>query len=123
MLISIIVPVYNVESYLPTCIESLVNQTYRNIEIVLVDDGSPDNCPALCDLYAAKDSRIKVIHKTNGGQSDARNFGLAEASGEYIMFVDSDDIIVPYAVEEAVKTSTNESADLVIAAVAKIVPA
>lgn len=93
MLISIIVPIYNVERYLPTCVESLVNQTYQNIEIVLVDDGSPDNCPALCDEYAQIDNRVRVIHKANGGLSDARNAGLVEASGEYILFVDSDDYI------------------------------
>ena len=90
-LISVIVPIYNVESYLDRCIESIVNQTYKNLEIILVDDGSPDNCPAMCDAWAARDSRIQVIHKENGGLSDARNAGLAAASGEYIAFADSDD--------------------------------
>ncbi len=92
-LISIIVPVYNVEKYLDRCVESIVNQTYTNIEIILVDDGSPDNCPTICDEWAKKDNRIRVIHKANGGLSDARNAGLAVASGEYIAFVDSDDWI------------------------------
>ena len=92
-LISVIVPVYKVEPYLDRCVESIVNQTYRNLEIILVDDGSPDNCPAMCDAWAEKDSRIKVIHKENGGLSDARNAGMAAASGELIGFVDSDDWI------------------------------
>lgn len=92
-LISIIVPVYNVEKYINKCIESIVNQTYKNLEIILVDDGSPDNCPKMCDDWAEKDSRIKVIHKTNGGLSDARNAGLSVASGDYIAFIDSDDFI------------------------------
>ncbi len=92
-LISIIVPVYNVEKYLDRCVESIVNQTYTNLEIILVDDGSPDNCPAICDEWSKKDNRIKVIHKENGGLSDARNIGLAVAAGDYIAFVDSDDWI------------------------------
>ncbi len=92
-LISIIVPIYKVEKYLNKCIESIVNQTYKNLEIILVDDGSPDNCPAMCDEWAKKDSRIKVIHKENGGLSDARNVGMAIATGDYIGFVDSDDWI------------------------------
>ena len=90
-LISVIVPVYKVEAYLDRCVQSIVNQTYQNLEIILVDDGSPDNCPAMCDAWAAKDSRIKVIHKENGGLSDARNAGMAVAAGEYISFLDSDD--------------------------------
>lgn len=94
-LISVIVPVYKVEKYLDCCVQSIVDQTYRNLEIILVDDGSPDNCPAMCDAWAAKDSRIKVIHKENGGLSDARNAGMVEATGLYIGFVDSDDYIAP----------------------------
>ena len=90
-LISVIVPVYNVEAYLDRCVESLVAQTYKNIEIILVDDGSPDNCPAICDKWAAEDDRIHVIHKENGGLSDARNVGLKDAKGDWVMFVDSDD--------------------------------
>lgn len=92
-LISIIVPIYNVEQYLEKCIDSIVNQTYTNLEIILVDDGSPDNCPAICDEWKKRDSRIRVIHKENGGLSDARNAGLAVATGEYLGFVDSDDWI------------------------------
>ena len=90
-LISVIVPVYKVEKYLDRCVQSIVDQTYRNLEIILVDDGSPDNCGAMCDAWAEKDNRIKVIHKENGGLSDARNAGMAAATGEYIAFVDSDD--------------------------------
>lgn len=90
-LISVIVPVYKVEKYLDRCVQSIADQTYRNLEIILVDDGSPDNCGAMCDTWAEKDSRIRVIHKENGGLSDARNAGLEVATGEYISFVDSDD--------------------------------
>ena len=92
-LISVIVPVYNVEKYLDRCVESIVNQTYTNLEIILVDDGSPDNCPAMCDAWAERDNRIKVIHKENGGVSSARNIGIKAATGDYISFVDSDDYI------------------------------
>lgn len=91
--ISVIVPIYKVEDYLHRCVESIINQTYTNLEIILVDDGSPDNCSKICDEYAEKDSRIKVIHKKNGGLSDARNAGLLIATGEYISFIDSDDYI------------------------------
>ena len=93
--ISVIIPVYKVEKYLDNCIKSIVAQTYRNLEIILVDDGSPDNCPAMCDAWAKKDNRIKVIHKENGGLSDARNVGMAAATGDFIGFVDSDDWISP----------------------------
>lgn len=92
-LISIIVPVYKTEKYLDRCIESIINQTYINLEIILVDDGSPDNCPSMCDGWVEKDSRIKVIHKENGGVSSARNAGLDIAKGDYVGFVDSDDYI------------------------------
>lgn len=94
-LISVIVPVYKVEAYLDKCISSIVNQTYTNLEIILVDDGSPDNCPAICDAWAAKDNRIKVIHKENGGLSDARNAGMKIVTGELLGFVDSDDWVEP----------------------------
>lgn len=91
--ISVIVPIYKVEPYLRKCLDSIVNQTYRNLEIILVDDGSPDNCGAICDEYAAKDQRVRVIHKANGGLSSARNAALEIATGAYIGFVDSDDWI------------------------------
>lgn len=92
-LISVIVPVYKVESYLHRCLDSIINQSYKNLEIILVDDGSPDNCPAICDEYAAKDNRIKVVHQENKGLSAARNAGLDIATGDYVAFVDSDDWI------------------------------
>lgn len=91
--LSVVVPIYNVEKYLVKCIQSIVNQDYLNLEIILVDDGSPDSSPQICDEWAKIDSRIKVIHKTNGGLSDARNIGIEVASGEYITFVDGDDFI------------------------------
>lgn len=90
-LISVIIPVYNVEKYLSQCLESVLCQTYRNLEIILVDDGSTDNSPSICDSYKEKDSRIKVIHKENGGLSDARNSGIISSTGEYVLFLDSDD--------------------------------
>lgn len=94
MKVSFILPIYNVEKYLGECVESILQQTYRDFEVVLVDDGSPDNSPALCDAYAEKDSRIRVVHKQNGGLSDARNAGLEVAKGDYVIFVDSDDFWV-----------------------------
>lgn len=97
MKISVIVPVYNVESYLARCVDSILTQTYENLEVILVDDGSKDNSGVICDGYAAKDPRVKVIHKENGGLSSARNCGLEAATGEYIAFVDSDDWIEPDA--------------------------
>ena len=98
-LISVIVPIYKVEPYLDRCVRSIVGQTYKNLEIILVDDGSPDKCPAMCDAWAERDQRIKVIHKTNGGLSDARNAGLLTATGKYIAFVDSDDWIHLHFIE------------------------
>lgn len=98
-LISVIVPVYRVEPFLPRCLDSLRNQTYRNLEILLVDDGSPDNCGKICDEYAEKDRRFRVIHKENGGLSSARNAGLDAATGELVGFVDSDDWIAPQMYE------------------------
>lgn len=92
-LISVIVPIYNTEKYLCKCVDSIINQTYTNLEIILVNDGSSDNCGKICDEYAKKDNRIKVIHKLNGGLSDARNVGIKKAKGKYISFVDSDDYI------------------------------
>lgn len=97
--ISVIVPVYKVEAYLPHCVESLLSQTYKDFEIILVDDGSPDTCPALCDEYAKKYSNIHALHKENGGLSDARNAGMTAAKGEYVTFVDSDDYVHPAYLE------------------------
>ena len=97
--ISIIVPVYKVELFLEECIDSILEQTYRNLEIILINDGSPDNCGKICDEYAIKDERIKVIHKKNGGLSDARNAGIENCLGEYIAFIDSDDILHPEFIE------------------------
>lgn len=113
-LISVIVPIYKVENYICKCIESIINQTYSNIEIILVDDGSPDNCPAICDSYCKKDKRIKVIHKENGGLSDARNAGLDFAKGKYILFIDSDDYIKPEMIELMYKTIISDNSDMVI---------
>ena len=93
--ISVIVPIYKVEAYLDKCVQSIVDQTYTNLEIILVDDGSPDRCGQMCDAWAAEDSRIRVVHKENGGLSDARNAGLAVATGQLISFIDSDDWIDP----------------------------
>lgn len=111
-LISIIIPVYNVEEYLDKCVESIVNQTYENLEIILVDDGSPDNCPAMCDEWAMKDSRIKVIHKTNGGLSDARNCGIDVSTGDYIYFIDSDDYISVDAIEKLYNVLSDNNCDI-----------
>ena len=93
--VSVIIPVYKTEPYLRKCVDSVVNQTYRNLEIILVDDGSPDGCGAICDEYASKDDRVKAIHQENGGASRARNAGLDVATGDYVGFVDSDDWIEP----------------------------
>lgn len=94
-LISVVVPIYKIDRYLGVCIESVLNQTYTNLEIILVDDGSPDRCPEICDLYAKKDTRIKVIHKRNGGLVSARKAGILSATGKYIGYVDGDDWIGP----------------------------
>ena len=112
-LISVIVPVYKVEEYLDRCVQSIVDQTYPNLEIILVDDGSPDNCPAMCDAWAAKDPRIKVIHKENGGLSDARNAGMAAATGEYLGFVDSDDFIAPEMYQMLLERMIADGSDIV----------
>lgn len=109
--VSIIVPVYNVEPYLDSCIQSLINQTLTDIEIILVDDQSPDNCPALCDEYAQQDKRIHVIHKQNGGLGYARNSGMAAATGEYIAFCDSDDFMDLNAYEVCYNAAKQTNAD------------
>lgn len=116
-LITVIVPIYKVEPYLDRCVRSIVDQTYTNLEIILVDDGSPDNCPTMCDAWAAKDSRIKVIHKANGGLSDARNAGLAAATGDYIAFVDSDDWIAPEMLERLYEAIQRDESDIAACAV------
>ena len=110
--ISIIIPIYKVEQYLEQCVESVTRQTYQKLEIILVDDGSPDQCGIMCEKWAKKDQRIKVIHKENGGLSDARNAGLQAASGTYIAFVDSDDLIAPTMMEQLLHGLEQEKADI-----------
>ena len=118
--ISIIVPVYKVEKYLDKCVQSVINQTYGNIEIILVDDGSPDACPAMCDNYAKQDSRIRVIHKSNGGLSDARNAGIREALADYLLFVDSDDFIDLDTCERFIRAMGNYLPDIVVGNARKV---
>lgn len=113
VLISVIIPVYNVEEYLCECVNSVINQTYKNLEIILIDDGSTDSSGKICDDYAKKDKRITVIHKKNEGPSKTRNIGLRNAKGEYIYFIDSDDYITEDAIESFVSTAKSNSADLV----------
>lgn len=112
--ISIVVPVYKVERYLNQCVESLIHQTFSNIEIVLVDDGSPDRCPQLCDEWSTRDARVRVIHKKNGGLSDARNAGIDAGIGEYILFVDSDDFVKENMCEKLLETAEDTQSDMVI---------
>lgn len=113
-LISVIVPVYLVEKYLRRCVDSILAQTYTNLEVILVDDGSPDDSPAICDEYAERDKRIRVIHKPNGGLSSARNAALdSPPSGEYLFFLDSDDFLHPYTIETLVRIAGETGADLV----------
>ena len=114
-LVSIIVPVYGTEAYLTACIDSICNQTYKNIQIILVDDESPDKSPEICDFYAQKDSRITVIHQKNTGVSGARNAGMKCAIGDYVMFVDSDDELYINAVESLLKNASLYKADIVSA--------
>ena len=116
-MISVIVPVYKVEPYLDRCVKSVVDQTFSDLEIILVDDGSPDNCPAMCDAWAARDSRVRVIHKPNGGLSDARNTGMAAATGEYISFVDSDDWIAAEMLERLIQALERDQSDIAACAV------
>lgn len=115
-LISVILPIYRVENYLMQSIESLIKQSYKNIEIILVDDGSPDNCPDICDQYALADSRIKVLHKKNGGVSSARNAGLKASSGTFIYFMDPDDLLTPRFLEYMYQTMITEDCDMVVCA-------
>ena len=114
ILISLIVPIYNVEQYLRRCVDSLINQTYHNLEIILVDDGSPDRCGEICDEYAKKDSRVVVVHKPNGGLSDARNKGLDVATGDFVMFIDSDDWIELNTCEIVQNIICDNRVDLVV---------
>lgn len=114
MKVSIIVPVYGVEAYLNACVESIVTQTYRDLEIFLVDDGGKDNCPVMCDEWAKKDNRIIVIHKENGGQGTARNASLDRMTGDYVLFVDSDDRMKPTMVEEMLNATDSGQIDLVL---------
>ncbi|HHU48190.1 MAG TPA: glycosyltransferase, partial [Clostridiales bacterium] len=113
-LVSIIIPVYNVEPYLEHCLESIINQTYKNLQIIIVNDGSTDNSPAICDKFAEKDNRIVVIHKKNGGVSSARNVGLGISQGSYILFVDSDDWIETDMVEHLINISIETNVDVVL---------
>ena len=112
-LLSIIVPIYNVEQYVDKCIQSILNQTYQNLEIILVDDGATDRSGSIADSYAAKDKRIKVLHKENGGISDARNYGLDHVTGDYILFVDSDDFIENTMCERLFAVANSTNADMV----------
>ena len=111
--VSIIIPVYKCERYLDDCLASVLSQTYTNLDIILVDDGSPDACPAMCDSYAEKDERVRVVHQENQGLSGARNSGLRVAAGEYVQFLDSDDTLVSTAVEQSVRALQKSDADVV----------
>lgn len=116
-LISIVVPVYKVEKYLQECVNSLLQQTYPNIEIILVDDGSPDKCPAICDAYAKSNFQIKVVHQLNAGLSAARNTGVEHATGQYICFVDSDDLVAPMYCEQLYNLLKNTECDFSVCSV------
>lgn len=121
-LVSVIVPVYNVEKYLEKCLDSIINQTYEDIEIILIDDGSQDNSGAICDVYAKRDNRILVIHKENTGVSDTRNKGIDVAQGKYICFIDSDDTVSLSYIEKLVQPTRHEDYDLVICNFQKLFP-
>lgn len=114
--ITVIVPVYRAERYLADCVDSILGQSFRDFELLLVDDGSPDGCPALCDRFAGEDARVTVIHKANGGVSSARNAGLAQARGEYVVFVDSDDYLGPDYLQElcALRQSADPEAEVLV---------
>lgn len=113
VLVSVIVPVYGTEEYLPKCVNSICQQTYKNLQIILVDDGSPDRCPSICDMYAKMDSRVNVIHQNNKGVSAARNAGISCAVGEYVLFVDSDDELYLDAISTLLKDAFEYKADIV----------
>ena len=112
--VSVIIPIYNVEKYLRDCVDSVIGQTYEDLQIILVNDGSTDSCSRICDEYAAKDNRITVVHKKNGGLSDARNAGLPLAEGEFILYLYSDDYLVHDAIESLVNMQTKSGADVVL---------
>lgn len=112
--ISVIVPVYRVEPYLRRCVDSILSQTFTDFELILVDDGSPDNCGAICDEYALKDSRVRVIHKQNGGLSDARNAGIDVAKGEFLTFIDSDDLVAPEYLNKLYRSIESSAAEISI---------
>lgn len=122
-LVSVIIPVYKVEKYLPMCVDSVLNQTYQNLEVILVDDGSPDNCPAICDEYAKKDKRIRVIHQKNAGLSMARNAGLDICTGDYITFVDSDDALHVDFVARLLAACEENGAEIAVGNYMKATPA
>lgn len=113
-LVSVIVPVYNTEAYLKECVDSIVNQTYQNLEIILVDDGATDGCPEICDEYALEDQRVRVIHKTNGGLSTAREAGILNSNGKYLMIVDSDDWIDLDTIGECVRVAEGDNSECVL---------
>ena len=122
-LVSVIIPVYKAEKYLPMCVDSVLNQSYRNLEVILVDDGSPDNCPAICDEYAQKDNRIRVIHQKNAGLSMARNAGLDICTGDYITFVDSDDALHVDFVARLLAACEESGAEIAVGDFMKATPA
>lgn len=117
-MISVIVPVYKVENYLDKCVKSILAQTYRDFELLLIDDGSPDNCPQLCDEYAARYDCVRTLHKKNGGLSDARNFGVAHAKGEFVSFVDSDDYVGPRYLETLDRLRKMHKCDIAVTGIA-----
>jgi glycosyltransferase involved in cell wall biosynthesis len=119
-LVSIVIPVYGVEEYLDKCMQSVLDQSYPNLEIILVDDGSPDRCGEMCDRYAEKDTRIKVVHKINGGLSDARNEGVKYATGKYLLFIDSDDYVREDLVELTVRAAEEQQAEMVVFAFTEV---
>ncbi len=119
-LISIIVPVYNVERYMERCLDAVVKQTYKNLEVILVDDGSEDRSGSICDRYASEDARFKVVHHQNGGLSAARNTGIKKATGEYITFIDPDDSITEDYIEYLYNLINKHEADLAICAIEEI---
>lgn len=120
-MVSIIMPVYNVEKYIRGSIDSVLAQTYTDFELIIVDDGSPDYSPQICDEYASKNNRIRVIHKLNGGLSSARNTGVDHANGKYILFIDSDDTIEPDLLEKVVPVAEKENADVTIFGIKTVV--